>query len=310
MGADNNVSRTAVHPLFEGANIRTWVGFKHLMYLIEEAVLYWFRERAYGPQRLYQEFGVTWDIVDCSAQFLALIEIDNEVTAEATFVRPGHFSVRLFARRNGEDRTLVKAKVRVALVQENHSAGRESMPESLAAMLAPDLARASTGVERRNLHLAFGESPESTLTRQNRRLFLWSWRARYFHCHYSDHVQHSAYVRALEEVVDRYLADRGISVGRMLKEYSWIPVVSRARVQVLADIHMEETVYTTFVVEEVMKGLTYSARMECYVRRDDTMLHTATANILHGYAVSMGQDAGKLTEMDRQTQAALQSENL
>jgi acyl-CoA thioesterase FadM len=308
MNADNNVSRTVLRPRFEGANIRTWIGFKHLMYLVEEAVLHWFRERGYGPQRLYREFGVGWEIVDCSAQFLSLLEIDDEVTAEATLVQPGYFSVGLRTRRDRECSTLLKAKVRVALVQETSSAEREALPESLTAMLVRDVAAASNGAERRDLSLKPGQDPESTLTEQNRQLFLWPWRARYVHCHYSDRVQHSAYVRALEEVVDRYLADRGISVGRMLKEYRWIPVVSRARVQALADVHMEETVHTTFAVEEIMKGLTYSARMECYVQRGGTMVHTATATILHGYAASTGPDAGRLQAMDQQTQAALQPE--
>ena len=32
---------TVVHayPAYEGANIRTWIGFKHFMYLVEQAVL-------------------------------------------------------------------------------------------------------------------------------------------------------------------------------------------------------------------------------------------------------------------------------
>ena len=30
-------------PSYEGANIRTWVGFKHFMYLVEESVLAWLR---------------------------------------------------------------------------------------------------------------------------------------------------------------------------------------------------------------------------------------------------------------------------
>ena len=135
--------------------------------------------------------------------------------------------------------------------------------------------------------------------------FLWSWRARYFHCHFSDRVQHSAYVRALEEVVDRFLADRGLSIPRLLGERGWIPVVSRARVQILADAHMDEVVHTTFVVEDVLRGLAYDARMDCYVERDGRLVHTATAKILHGYAGSAGEEAGRVVELDDETVAAL-----
>ena len=56
-------------PRYEGANIRTWIGFKHFMYLVEEAVLHWFRERGLGPQRLYHEYGLGLEIVrPCSTQ--------------------------------------------------------------------------------------------------------------------------------------------------------------------------------------------------------------------------------------------------
>ncbi|MCD9437117.1 hypothetical protein LVA97_32260, partial [Klebsiella pneumoniae] len=53
------------------------------------------------------------------------------------------------------------------------------------------------------------------------RAFLWTWQARYFHCHFSDRVQHSAFTRALEEVVDRFLVDRGLSIRTMLRQRDW-----------------------------------------------------------------------------------------
>jgi acyl-CoA thioesterase FadM len=135
--------------------------------------------------------------------------------------------------------------------------------------------------------------------------FVWSWKARYFLCHYSNRVQHSAYVRSLEEVVDRFLADRGISVGRMLVDRGWIPVVSRARVTLLADAVMEEVIHTTFTVDNVLKGVGYDATMNCFVHRDADLVHVATARILHGYAVSRGEGAGRLAELDDGTISAL-----
>src|SRR5688572_27855192 len=38
-------TRTTLRPSFEGTNIRTWIGFKHLMYLAHEAVIDHLRER-------------------------------------------------------------------------------------------------------------------------------------------------------------------------------------------------------------------------------------------------------------------------
>ena len=42
---DSPIVRSVLRPRYEGANIRTWIGFKHLMYLAEEAVLEWLRIR-------------------------------------------------------------------------------------------------------------------------------------------------------------------------------------------------------------------------------------------------------------------------
>jgi len=127
----------------------------------------------------------------------------------------------------------------------------------------------------------------------------------YYYCQFSEHLQFSGYVRAMEEVVDRFLADRGLSVSTMLRTRGWIPVVSRARIGVLADVAMEETVHTVFTVTDVLKDLGFDARMDCYVRRDETLVHTATGRILHGYAVASGPGAGGLATLDGPTVAAL-----
>jgi acyl-CoA thioesterase FadM len=268
----------AGRPRFEGANIRTWIGFKHFLYLVEEAVLQWFREQGLAPGRLYHELGLGLELVDSSAVLPALLEIDDEVVAEVTETQPGRFTVRLRV----DDATVLRGKVRVALVQEADAAA--AVPPELAPLVAP---RAVTTAE---------SMPRS---------FRWSWRARYFHCHFSNRVQHSAYVRALEEVVDRFLAARGLPIPRLLDERGWIPVVSRVRVQLLADAHMDEVVHTTFAVTDVLKRSAYDGRMDCWVERDGGFVRTATATILHGYAASRGEHAGRLLELDDATLAAL-----
>src|ERR671922_1110708 len=288
-------------PRYEGANIRTWIGFKHFVYLVEEAVLHWFRERDLGARRLYHDFGLGLELVDVSVQLPAYLEVDDEVTAAVSEERLGRLSVRLSVDRDGTAVPVLNGKVAVALVQEEALPGR--VPDELAGLVVPGSAAAATA-EPRDLEPAPG-GVEATFARLDPQPFVWSWRARYFHCHFSDRVQHSAYVRALEEVVDRFLADRGLAIPRLLAERGWIPVVSRARVQVIADAHMDEVVHTTFVVEDVLRGLAYDARMDCYVERDGRLVHTATAKILHGYAGSAGEEAGRVVELDAETIAAL-----
>lgn len=287
-------------PGYEGGNIRTWVGFKHFDYLVEAAVLQWLREHAVAPGRLYREHGVGVEIVDCSLLLPAVLDVDDEVTVEVRPVRPGRFGVRLAVHRDDTDVTVCRAKVTVALVRERDAPASDPLPPDLAGLVV-DGVREAADLEPRDLDVPAGAEPADVF----KDAFLWTWRVPYFYCHYSDRVQHSGYVRALEEVVDRFLADRGISVGRMLAERGWIPVVSRARVRLVADAHMEETMFTTFTVQEVLKGVTYDARMDCHVRRGDRLVHVATAQILHGYAVSRGPDAGRLAELDGSTLDAL-----
>src|SRR5919108_723559 len=88
-------------PRYEGANIRTWIGFKHFVYLVEEAVLHWFRERDLGARRLYHDFGLGLELVDVSVQLPAYLEVDDEVTAAVSEERLGRLSVRLSG--DGED---------------------------------------------------------------------------------------------------------------------------------------------------------------------------------------------------------------
>jgi acyl-CoA thioesterase FadM len=158
-------------------------------------------------------------------------------------------------------------------------------------------------------HLAAASTAASTAPRDGSApaasSFLWSWRAPYYYCHYSDRVQHSGFVRCLEEVVDRFLADRGLSVGRMLRERSWIPVVSRARVQLIEPAYMEETVHTVFTVTDILRGVLFDARMDCFVKRGEDVVPVATAKILHGYAIAAGEGAGGLAELDPDVVAAL-----
>src|SRR5580658_2818449 len=104
-------------PSYEGANIRTWIGFKHFIYLVEQAVLQWLIERGTGARDLFLGYGLGFEIVDCSVQLPAVLEIDDEVTAQVTGVGPV-LSVLLSVARDGRQVTVLRGKLRVALVPE------------------------------------------------------------------------------------------------------------------------------------------------------------------------------------------------
>ena len=137
---------------------------------------------------------------------------------------------------------------------------------------------------------------------------VWKWRIPYFYCHFTERIQQSGYLRIMEEVVDLFLADRGISIRRMLTDQKWIPVVPQARVEILREALMEEELYTVFTVEDVFKDLTYTARMDCYVLRGDELVQTATGRITHGYALILDRHAWEVVPFDERTLAAFRGE--
>ena len=296
-------------PRYEGANIRTWIGFKHFMYLVEEAVLQYFRDRGVGPHELYHRYGLGLEIVDSSVQLPTALDLDDQVYATVVSGKPkpdqgAPLTVDLAVERDTGTVTVLKGKVRVALVSIKDGAGTEPVPAFLEPYVVSEV-DALASSESAALTLAEGQSVQDVLTPEGSGSYLWSWRAPYYYCHFSDRLQHSAYVRTLEEVVDRYLDHRGLAIGTLLAERAWIPVVSRARVQVLADLMMEETVHTVFTVQDIVKDTMYTARMDCYVRRGDRLIRTATGTIMHGYAISRGEKAGTVAVLDPGTQAAL-----
>lgn len=271
-----------LRPRYESANIRTWIGFKQFMQLAQEAVLDWFRAGGYGPQRLFHECGVGLRVLDSSVLLPATLEVDDEVTAEVVHTGDGVFTVRL---RSGRTRVL-RGKLNVALVTESAAepAGAE-LPGELRSLLA--------------VPPASSDDPGEPVD------FGWDWRVRYFHCHYSDVVQHSTYVAVLEEAVDRYLHAVGLSVPALLAERGWIPVVSRARVTVHGEARMDDVVRTTFIVDDIVGDRAFDGRMTCHVVDGDHARVVAGGTILHGYAVTRGEQVGQLAQLDGETAAML-----
>lgn len=280
-------------PRYEGANIRTWIGFKHFGYLLEEAVLDHFRGRGLGPGTLFHQHGVGVEFVESSIQLPATLDIDDVVTTSLTPIAgsgPGlRFTVRMTVDRAGGEVTVLTGRVRVVFTPTAEGV-REELPEDLREHLVSTVDELASGVE------VPAKEPNA---------FVWSWRIPYFYCHLSDRLQHSGYARAVEEVVDRFLHSRGISIRTMLDGKGWIPVVSRSRIKVLGTAYMEETMHTVFTVREIVKDVLYTATVDFHVQRGDRLVPTATASILHGYAVSRGENAGALAEFDDATRAAL-----
>jgi acyl-CoA thioesterase FadM len=282
-----------LRPRFEGANIGTWIGFKHVMYLVEEAVLEHLRCSGLAPRQLYEEHGLGVELVDSDVRILHALRLDDVVQCRVVAKPPDggelRFVVTSFVDR--PDATApgpskaVSARVRVVL-RRRADAGPDSSGLGQFAVSA---------VDRRSQQP--GPGPDGGG-------YTWRWRIPYFYCHFSERLQHSGYVRLMEEVVDLFLADRGISIRTMLDRRRWIPVVSHARVEMLGEARMEEELHTVFTVEEVFKDVTYTARMDCSVRRGGRLVPTATGRITHGYAEVVGAE-WRLVQFDPATVTAL-----
>ncbi|WP_274563254.1 hypothetical protein [Streptomyces spiramyceticus] len=305
-------STLEIRPRYEGSNICTWIGFKHVNYLVEEAVLNHLRQGGLLPGTVYETYGLCTDIVDIDTRILHAFHIDDVAVAE---VRPHRrakdgellLSVVLHVQRE----TLLKAvtsTVRVQLRLDPRGGGAEPVPAQLAPYAVAQLA-AVPGWEP---ELPAVNADSADLVKEltaGRNAYAWRFRIPYWYCHFTERMQMSGYLRLMEEAKDRLVADRGVSIKTLLDEQNWIPVVPHSRITVLDEARMEEDLYIVFTVEDVFKGFTYTSRMDTYVVRDGALLQTSTGRITHGYAVIENRRDWSLVSFDDRMNAALEGQS-
>jgi len=298
------VAGIPVRPRFEGMNIGTWLGFKHLNYLVEEAVLDYLRGYGTGPAELYQRYGLCVDIADLDTRIPSALRVDDTATAVVrprAVDRPG-LGLDVAIERDG--RKVVGSRVRVLFRQAPRDAGdlAEPPPPHLAPYVVPGWDGAAPSPAG-----ATGDELLARLT-EGRNAFGWRLTIPYFYCHFSRAIQMSGYLRIMEEVVHRFLAARGVSVHRLVAEQGWIPAVPHSRLSILDEAGMEEELYVRFTVTQVFKRLTYTADVDCFVVRDGLLQPTATGRITHGYAHLSGRSDWGLVEFDDRLAKALEGE--
>jgi acyl-CoA thioesterase FadM len=290
------------------------------MYLVEEGVLDYFRQADLVPCRLFEEQGVCLEIVDSGVRILHALHMDDTTEVEVTpAARPDatglRFNVNVFVQRKGERVKAVVAKVVVLFKLDDspvtHAVAPALHPD-IAAYTVERISRAPSRQDMAEVKPSVGRgivNPHDDIVRQltpaGSNSFVWKWHIPYFYCHFTERMQHSGYLRLMEEVEDLFLADRGVSIRHMLHSKKWIPVVPSARVEMLEEAYMEEEIYTVYTVEEVYKQFTYSHRMDCYVVRGGQLIRTATGAITHGYAVINSRHDWSLVEMDAETVAVI-----
>ncbi|MFG2132140.1 hypothetical protein ACGFNV_30615 [Streptomyces sp. NPDC048751] len=307
-----------LRPLFEGNNISFAIGFKHINYVAEAAVLNHFREAGLPVGDLYRRYGLGFDVVDIHSRLGALLAVDDEVEAVVTpATKDGadrlRFKVDLFVERDGKRVKCAGSTILVALRVDDHIKAEEPWPDGLEPFTT---ARLGTGdrVEIAATPRPYGEftagrgttaDPVLTELIGETNAFGWRWRMGYFYCHFNERVQMSGFLRVMEEVEDLFLADRGLAIKEVLDTRGWIPVVTQSRIELLDETVMEEELYTVYTVENVFKTLLYTTRMDCYVLRDGQLVKTATGTITHGYLHEVAPNQWEMAEFDESTVTAL-----
>lgn len=282
-------------PRFEGCNVGTWIGFKHVMYLAEEGVLEWLRSADLAPGKLLREHALCTEIVHSRLRLVHAIQVDDMVRIDVRSVtKAGEpemtLSVNLVREDGTREEKLASGRVKLLFSPDEAGLGTSAAPPpQIEAFVRPSLTRgaprqaprveAAPGASRADVEGA----ALAAVRAAHGGAFVWKWRIPYFYCHYTRRIQHSGYIRMMEEVVDRFLDDGDISIATMLRERRWIPVVLNADVEMLAEALMEETIFTVYEVEDIMKDITYTARMSCYALRGGELVPTAVGTISHAY---------------------------
>jgi acyl-CoA thioesterase FadM len=312
----------SLRPSFEGSNISFAIGFKHVNYLAEAAVLEHFRGSGLAPGVLYEKYGLGFDVVHLSTRLGSVIHGDDDVKC---VVRPNTkdgdgtlgFSVAMYVDRAGHETKAVTSTVRVALRIDDHIKPAEPIPAELTAFAVPRLGNAvplplsAQPVTSTDLSAGRGTTgPDPVLDEltAGRNAFGWKWRVPYFYCHFSERMHMSAFLRVMEEVVDLFLASRGLPIRPVLHGRGWIPVVTRSQVELLDEVLMEEDLYTVYTVQDVFKDLLYTSKMDCYVVREGKVVPVATGIITHGYMTEREPNDWAMVNFDEDTLAAFRGE--
>src|SRR5438105_2450890 len=83
------LTNVQLRPRFEGCNINTWIGFKHVCYLLEEALIEAWRQAHLFPRALYEESALCFEIVSSDTRILHALHMDDLVDVEIRLTNPG-----------------------------------------------------------------------------------------------------------------------------------------------------------------------------------------------------------------------------
>ena len=318
----NETTTVVLSPGYEGANIGTIIGFKHVNYLIEKAVIEHFRRSGLPVGRLYEENGLGFDITAIDSRLQTALVVDDEASIEVTPVTKDgatelSFKVVVTVERDGAPKKAVTSKVRAVLrYDENDVRMLRRLPvaEGLEQFVTARIGGAEPGAEvpEAGAPLVSGGCTDSDpvldqlLAGEN--AYGWKFRIPYPYVHFFDRLQMSGYLRLMEEAKHRFVDARGISIRTLLEEKNHIPAVTASKVTLLDEALLEEDLYIVYTVDDIFKNLLYTSRLDYYVVREGRLVKTATGSITHAYGVVENGNSGRLVTFDERVLSAFTNE--
>ena len=295
----------STRPSSEGANIRAWIGFKHFEYAVADAVSSLLSDAGFGQRDLARS-GVRAQVCGSRAVLTHVIECGDELTVTVSDCRRIDddrlaLDVQIMNVTAGQQSLKGTYLVRVKDFEEEGLEGGVSTEEVLGGFPRGELRRSAT--PRRGTFVS--EEGVGLLAAA----FSTDWTVPYYYCESSRYLSYRGHVRALESIVDDYLAAVGLFIPTVLSSRAWIPVVSRYSIDVCSDVDMGSTVRTHFTVDDVLADVAFDASWATTtLGSDGTRRVVASGVIQHGYAYSRGERAGSVVRMDPETMAHLKRE--
>lgn len=283
----------------EGNNVMSWLGFKHVMYMAEEAVLDHFRDAGMSYQTLMEEMGLTISVVQSEGRILHAVKLDDEVSICLTPKISENsqilqFDVAMFFERAHKEVKAFSGKIGVVLrVDDSFTFSRElDPPAQLAAITVERFSDAKHG------------KSVSALT-ASRGVLNWCFTVPYFYCHANRRLKMSGYLRLMEEADARFCEQQGIGVDKLLREKRWIPAVPNAKMRILEDVEMNEEINIEYSVIDVIKERIYKSQF--IVRRADGQSNriVAIGDISHAYAEITSRRDWSMVRFDHDVLKAL-----
>ena len=315
---------TVTHtPGYEGANIGTIIGFKHVNYLVEKAVIDHFRHCGLPVGALYEKHGLGFDVVALESRLATALVVDDEASIEVRPVTKDDaaelaFKVTITVVRDGEPKKAVTSKVRAVLRRDENDVRmprRLPVPDGLERFATDRIGGSVPGADMPaggTTLVSGGSMDDDPVVAElvaGKNAYAWKFRVPYPYVHFFERMPMSGYLRLMEEAKHRFVDARGISIRTLLDESNWIPAVTHSKVTMLDEARLEEDLYVVYTVDNVFKNLLYTSLVDYYAVRDGKLVHVATGSITHGYGIVENGCEGRLVEWDERVAAALRGES-